>query len=96
MEREAMRMTAQRMMHSRAVLLRQYPFFGYLLMQMTLACGECGTACTDGKRLIFDPEFAVHLKDDELQFVMLHEVFHCILGHCVRGRGKNQSIFNIA
>ncbi len=96
MDQKKAERTVKRMMESRAMLLRETPFFGYLLMHLGLACAPCGTACTDGSRLIFDPEFAEALNDRELQFVMLHEVLHCVLNHCVRGKELDSKIYNVA
>lgn len=75
---------------------KRNPFFGHLAMGLQLACAPCETTCTDGKRLIFDPEFAEQLSVQELQFVTLHEVMHCVLEHCIRGRNLHSLLFNIA
>ena len=90
------RETARRMTAGRAVLLKEYPFFGCLLMRLCLSCDSCGTACTDGTRLIFDPDFADRLSDGELRFVMLHEALHCALRHCFRSKGLHPPLYNIA
>lgn len=84
------------MTSARACIVRDNPFFGHLVMRLSLACAPCGTACTDGSRLIFDPEFAGKMSDREMQFVILHEVLHCVLGHCLRGKALNSQMFNIA
>ena len=84
------------MTDARALLVRDNPFFGHLSMGLQLACAPCGTACTDGTRLIFDPDFAEKLTDREMQFVILHEVLHCVLEHCTRGRTLNSALFNIS
>lgn len=57
----------------------------------------CGTACTDGERLIFDPDFAARLKTEkEMQFVILHELLHCVLEHCTRVSNRDSEFYNIA
>ncbi len=81
---------------ARRTLLMRFPFYGHLLMGMPIALATCGTACTDGDRLIFDPAFTEALSPEELQVVLLHEVMHCVLGHCTRGRTLNPSMFNVA
>ena len=97
MDREAVAITAGRMVKARAVLVRDYPFFGYLSLGLRLVCAPCGTACTDGERLIFDPAFAGKLTTEkELRFVILHEVLHCALEHCTRGKSLNAMVYNIA
>ena len=80
----------------RADILRNYPFFGELIMHLSFAVGSCGTACTDMKKIIVDPEFAGILSDEELTFVLLHEVMHCVLQHPARGKELHQYLYNIA
>ena len=84
------------MTEERALLIKNNPFFGHLSMGLQLACAPCKTACTDGSRLIFDPAFAEKLSDQELQFVILHEVLHCVFRHCIRGKGLHSVLYNIA
>lgn len=97
MNQKNVALTTKRMIDARTILVRDNPFFGRLALGLQLACASCGTACTDGVRLIFDPTFAEQLKtEQEMQFVILHEVLHCVLGHCTRGRGCNSKLFNIA
>lgn len=97
MDQMQVALTTKRMVDARAVLVRDYPFFGRLSLGLQLACASCGTACTDGVRLIFDPDFAARLKtEQEMQFVMLHEVLHCVLEHCTRGGTRDSELYNIA
>ena len=86
----------RKMIRVRSRILREYPFFGYLVMHLQLGVTDCGTACTDMKHLLFDPEFAEKLTEEETAFVMLHEVMHCCLSHCTRDRGRSPEIYNIA
>lgn len=76
MDKMKVKKTVRRLTEARAALVRDNPFFGRLSMGLQLACAPCETACTDGNRLIFDPEFTEKLSDRELQFVTLHEVMH--------------------
>ncbi len=86
----------ERIIRARKEILLRYPFYGHLLMGMPIALAACKTACTDGEKLIFDPQFVLGLTGEELQILMLHEVMHCVLGHCLRGKGKLQRLYNIA
>ena len=88
--------TVKRMTEERALLIKNNPFFGHLSMGLQITCAPCQTACTDGSRLIFDPAFAEKLSDQELQFVILHEVLHCVFRHCIRGKGLHSELYNIA
>lgn len=85
-----------RMTGVRSALLLKYPFYGMLVMNLKLSLASCGTACTDMERIIFDPAFLQKLSDEELEFVMMHEVMHCALQHCLRGKNLNHFLFNIA
>ena len=93
---DRIRQIQSRLVQIRTVLLTKYPFFGKLVMQMKLSVASCGTACTDMKRLIFDPDFVERLSDKELMFVFMHEVMHCALKHPKRGKGKIRFLYNVA
>lgn len=96
MDRCAMLKTAKRLTEVRADILEKHPFYGRLLMKLSFGFADCKTAYTDMQRIVFDPLFAEGLSDRELYFVMLHELMHCVLKHCVRGYEKNQRLYNIA
>lgn len=72
---------------TRALLVARYPFFGFVAMHLTLGLAEVETACTDGKRIIFDPDFLKRLSDEEVLFVFCHEVMHACLSHPLRSTG---------
>lgn len=86
----------KRLTNVRAGILTEYPFFGALLIHLNFGLANCETAFTDMKRIVFDPEFAMRLDEEQLGFVMLHEVMHCALNHCIRGKGYHPYTFNIA
>lgn len=78
-------------------LLCNHGFYGLLLMHMRYAVDESvETACTDGVRIIFGTEFLEELSDGELDFVMMHEIMHVVLQHCMRGGRLDGEAFNIA
>lgn len=87
---------AKRLTNTRAQIVKELPFFGRLLLHLQFGFADCETAYTDQKRIVFDLEFADRLSDDELKFIMLHELFHCVLNHCSRAKGKVNLIYNIA
>jgi len=78
-------------------ILCNHGFFGLLLMHMRYAVDEeLKTAATDGKRIIFSPDFLDSLSDGELDFVMMHEILHVVLQHTLREGKRNHEQFNIA
>ena len=95
-EQERIKAIAPRLIGVRARLLSTHPFFGRLLLHLQLGFAECGTAFTDMKRVVFDPKFAEKLGEGELRFVFLHELMHCVLHHCTRGRSLRPHLYNIA
>lgn len=87
----------KRILLSRMRILCNNGFYGLLLMHMNFAIDpECETACTDGRKIYFGPSFLNNLDDDELDFIMMHEIMHCALQHCTRGKDYDQKAFNIA
>ncbi len=81
---------------ARARVLQEYPFFGRLLLKLSFGTAQCGTAFTDMRRIVFDPVFVGRLSADEIKFVLVHEVLHCVLKHCTRSSGKQHFVYNIA
>ena len=87
----------RRLLLSRMRILNNHGFYGLLLMHMIFSVSsEVETACTDGVRIIFGVKFLDSLSDEELDFVMMHEILHVVLQHCFRGEGRQQERFNIA
>jgi len=87
----------RRLLLSRMRILLNNGFYGLLLMSMAFAIDEdCETASTNGKKIFFGPQFLDELSDSELDFIMMHEVMHVVLQHCLRGKKKNDMLFNIA
>lgn len=87
---------SRRITVARARLASAYPFLGKLILRLKMRFGDVGTACTDMTYITFDIEFMNELDDDQLDFVLLHEVMHCVLKHCTRGLDKIPLIYNIA
>jgi predicted metal-dependent peptidase len=75
----------KRLQMARLELMRKQPFYALLLMHMKFALDlTCETAYTDGERIAFNPDFIKELDNQELQFVLMHEVLHVALQHCFR------------
>lgn len=88
---------ATKLLTCRMRLLSSHSFYGLLLAHTKFALDEkCETAYTDGKRIAFSPTFLESLSDEETEFVLMHEILHIALKHCLRGHDYNQEAFNIA
>ena len=90
------RLVSRRLRDARMRMVFKNPFYGNLILHLKFTLGKCGTAATDMKHIIFDPKFVINLSDSELDFVLKHEIMHCVLQHCIRGKDKHQYFFNIA
>lgn len=87
----------KRLLVARMRILCNHGFYGLLLMHMIYSIDEgAGTAYTDGERIAFGPDFLEELSDEELDFVMMHEILHVVLQHCLRGEGWEHERYNIA
>lgn len=96
MERNERRMLMDKLTAARTHIQVEYPFYGSLLMHVRFAFADCQTAGTDTKRIIWDPAWLRKRTNEEVQFVLLHEVLHNALQHCQRSKGYNNLVFNIA
>lgn len=94
---EQVRGYMRRLLVARMRILCNHGFYGLLLMHMIYSIDEgAETAYTDGERIAFSPQFLEELSDDELDFVMMHEILHVVLQHVLRGKDRDQERFNIA
>lgn len=88
---------SKRILLSRFRILSKNGFFGLLLLHVKFGLDEsCDTAYTDGTRINFSPDFLDKLSNQELDFVMMHEIMHIVLKHCFRGTKADKLLFNIA
>ncbi|MBR3991300.1 MAG: hypothetical protein IKI91_04110 [Clostridia bacterium] len=94
---EKIREYIKRLLIARMRILCNHGFYGLLLMHMIYSIDEgAPTAYTDGERIAFGPEFLDSLSDNELDCVMMHEILHVVLQHCLRGEYRDLERYNIA
>lgn len=94
---EKIRGFMKRLLVSRMRILCNHGFFGLLLMHMIYTIdGGAETAYTDGERIAFSPDFLDGLSDSELDFIMMHEILHVVLQHCMRSDKDDPERYNIA
>ena len=81
----------------RANILLEQPFYGTILSHIPLVEDESiDTAATDGRRIIYSPEYMGMLTGSEIKFILLHELLHILLMHFSRRKGRDRVIWNIA
>ena len=70
----------------RVRMLIKHPFFGTLATRLKLVEAEwCPTAAVDGKHFYYNSDFFRTLTPEEIDFVVGHEVMHCVYDHCGEG-----------
>ena len=78
-------------------MLRKMPFYGGVVMRLPFVkVHEAKTARTNGFEVQYNASFILGLKEPERYYVLLHEVFHVMLGHCRRDAGRDARLWNIA
>ena len=94
---EKIRVYTKRLLKSRMRILCNHGFYGLLLMHITFSLDEeIGTATTNGTKIMFSPQFLDEISDSELDFVLMHEILHIVLQHCIRAGKFESEQFNIA
>ena len=87
----------KKLLMSKMRILASHGFYGLLLGHAKLSLDEsCPTAYTDGRKIAFNPSFLERLNEDEVDFVLMHEILHIVLQHCMRYDKRNPETFNIA
>lgn len=82
---------------ARINMLLNYAFFGILSLRLQLVeDSSVPTAGTDGKKLYYNPKFIDDMSDNDIIFIILHEVMHCALRHIWRQGTRDKHIFNMA
>lgn len=84
-DKEQLTKIVRRLQNARLELMKEQPFYAVLLLHMKFSIDLMAeTLYTDGERIAFQPEFVDMLSDQELKFVLMHEVLHAALDHCGR------------
>ena len=83
---------------ARVRMLLNAPFFGSLATRLKIIDGSdwVPTAATDGKHLYYNRDFFEKLDKSELEFVLAHEVMHCVYDHMSRRGGRDPRLWNCA
>lgn len=86
-----------RLAKAKTSLILEHPFVGAIALGMPHDFQEgVGTACTNGKRVLYDPNFVSDLTDDELKFLVAHECMHPMLEHNFRRQSRDPKKWNMA
>jgi predicted metal-dependent peptidase len=88
----------KRLTNAKVTIAINYPFFGFLLAGLEFKQFDTPglTMATDGYRVAYSSKFLEKLTNNEVLFVLCHEVLHCALEHLARRKGRQRVIWNIA
>ena len=87
----------RRLAKARTSLILEQPFIGTLALNMPMMLDDSiPTACTNGKWVKFNPKFIEDLDDEQLKFLVAHEVFHPMFEHMYRLNGRDMRRWNRA
>ena len=84
---------------SRAVtrLVVKHPFFGSICLSVVVKPeDDIPTMCTDGKTILWSPDFVDTMDQEETVGVMAHEVLHIVFKHSLRRGSRDPELWNIA
>jgi len=87
----------KRLSKAKTSLILEHPFIGSVALNMPMTLSTAvPTAATNGKRVLYNPDFITPLTDDELKFLVAHECMHPMLEHNFRRQGRDPKRFNKA
>lgn len=88
------------LVRARLQLMLDEPYLAHALTRLPLVdatrFGWCPTMATDGVSIFFNTDFCGTLSEEELAFVLAHELLHCVLGHMDRRGGRERIRWNLA
>ena len=87
-----------RIIVARVGLLLRHPFFGNMATRLRILAADdwCPTAAVDGRNLYFNTQFFNAMNNKEIEFVIAHEILHCVFDHLGRRNERDPQLYNIA
>jgi predicted metal-dependent peptidase len=88
----------ERIIVARIGLLLRHPFFGNMATRLKIQAADdwCPTAATDGRNLYYNTQFFNSMSNKEIEFVIAHEILHCVYDHFSRRDHRDPKLYNIA
>lgn len=87
----------ERITQSRIRLLMSKPWFGQLAIRLRIEeAPDMPTAATDGRKFYFNRQFIDRLDNPELDFLVGHEVLHCVFDHMGARGDRDHRLYNVA
>ena len=86
-----------KLLRARIQLLWKRPFFGFLALGLELLeFPKTKGLATDGKHLLYNPEYVCLQNENVLETLIAHEILHCILRHLWRLGSRELNKWNYA
>jgi predicted metal-dependent peptidase len=86
-----------RLAKAKTSLVLEFPFVGAIALGMPHTYSDAvKTAATNGKRVLYNPEFVSDLTDEQLKFLVAHECMHPMLEHNFRRQSRDPKKWNMA
>lgn len=87
-----------RIVVARVGLLLRHPFFGNMATRLRVVAADdwCPTAAVDGRNLYYNTQFFNAMNNKEIEFVVAHEILHCVFDHLGRREDRDPKIYNIS
>ena len=87
-----------RIITARVGLLLRHPFFGNMATRLRVLSADewLPTAAVDGRNLYFNTQFFNAMSNKEIEFVIAHEILHCVFDHLSRRDYRHPKLYNIA
>ena len=88
----------EKVITARVGLLLRHPWFGNMATRLRVQpCdGWCPTAATDGRNLFYNSQFFNKLTTKQIEFVIAHEILHCVFDHIIRREDRDPKLYNVA
>lgn len=83
---------------ARVGLLLRHPFFGNMATRLRVLAADdwCPTAAVDGRNLYYNTQFFAAMDKKEIEFVVAHEILHCVFDHLGRRGDRDPMVYNIS
>ena len=87
-----------RIIVARVGLLLRHPFFGNMATRLRILAADdwLPTAAVDGRNLYYNTQFFNAMDNKEIEFVIAHEILHCVFDHLGRRGDRHPMLYNIA
>jgi predicted metal-dependent peptidase len=83
-----------RIIVARVGLLLRHPFFGNMATRLQIKAADdwCPTAAVDGRNLYYNTQFFNAMDNKEIEFVIAHEILHCVFDHLERRNWQERNL----